>query len=63
MGIDPGVVKAFNTTFATAMATGQINGEKLAGLVAADDAEARAAVLGLVQELGCDPIDEFTRGE
>ena len=40
------VVKAFNTTFATAMATGQINGEKLAGLVAADDAEAKAAVLG-----------------
>ena len=51
------VVKAFNTTFATAMATGQINGEKLAGLVAADDAEAKAAVLGLVQELGFDPID------
>ena len=51
------VVKAFNTTFATAMATGQINGEKLAGLVAADDAEAKAAVLGLVQELGYDPID------
>ena len=51
------VVKAFNTTFASAMATGQINGEKLAGLVAADDAEAKAAVLGLVQELGFDPID------
>ena len=54
---DASVVKAFNTTFATAMATGQINGEKLAGLVAADDAEAKAAVLGLVQELGFDPID------
>ncbi|HEX8583119.1 MAG TPA: NAD(P)-binding domain-containing protein [Allosphingosinicella sp.] len=51
------VVKAFNTTFASAMATGQINGEKLAGLVAADDAEAKAAVLGLVQELGFDPVD------
>ena len=51
------VVNAFNTTFATAMATGQINGEKLAGLVAADDAEAKAAVLGIVQELGFDPID------
>ena len=51
------VVKAFNTTFASAMATGQINGEKLAGLVAADDAEAKTQVLGLVQELGFDPID------
>ena len=51
------VVKAFNTTFASAMATGQINGEKLAGLVAADDAGAKAAVLGLVQELGFEPVD------
>jgi hypothetical protein len=54
---DARVVKAFNTTFATAMATGQINGEKLAGLVAADDAEAKTQVLGLVRELGFDPID------
>jgi len=51
------VVKAFNTSFATAMATGEINGEKLAGLVAADDADAKAQVLGIVQELGFDPID------
>ncbi len=51
------VVKAFNTTFATAMATGQIKGEQLAGLVAGDDASAKAQVLGIVQELGFDPID------
>ena len=51
------VVKAFNTTFATAMATGQINGEPLAGLVAADDAVAKSEVLSLVQQLGFDPID------
>jgi predicted dinucleotide-binding enzyme len=51
------VVKAFNTTFAAAMATGQINGEPLAGLVAADDAEAKSQVLSLVQHLGFDPID------
>ncbi len=51
------VVKAFNTTFASAMATGQINGEQLAGLVAADDADAKAQVLDLVQQLGFDPID------
>jgi len=54
---DARVVKAFNTTFATAMATGQINGEKLAGLVAAENGEAKKQVLALVQELGFDPID------
>lgn len=51
------VAKAFNTSFATAMATGHMNGEQLAGLVAADDADAKAQVLGLVQQLGFDPID------
>ncbi len=51
------VVKAFNTTFAAAMSSGQINGEKLAGLVAGDDAGAKAEVLGLVQQLGFDPVD------
>ena len=54
---DAKVVKAFNTTFATAMATGQVNGEPLAGLVAADDADAKSQVLSLVQQLGFDPID------
>jgi predicted dinucleotide-binding enzyme len=54
---DAKIVKAFNTTFATAMATGQINGEPLAGLVAADDADAKSQVLSLVQQLGFDPID------
>ena len=51
------VVKAFNTSFAAAMATGHMNGEQLAGLVAADDADAKALVLGVVQQLGFDPID------
>lgn len=51
------VVKAFNTSFASAMATGEINGEKLAGLVAGDDAEAKAQVLGMVEAIGFDPID------
>jgi hypothetical protein len=54
---DAKVVKAFNTTFAAAMSAGQINGEKLAGLVAGDDADAKAAVLGLVRQLGFDPVD------
>jgi len=51
------VVKAFNTSFASAMATGEINGEKLAGLVAGDDAEAKAQVLSMVESVGFDPID------
>jgi hypothetical protein len=51
------VVKAFNTSFAAVMSTGQINGEKLAGLVAGDDADATAQVLGLVQQLGFDAVD------
>ena len=51
------VVKAFNTSFASAMATGEINGEKLAGLVAGDDTEAKAQVLSMVEAIGFDPTD------
>jgi predicted dinucleotide-binding enzyme len=51
------VVKAFNTSFASAMATGEIKGEKLAGLVASDDTEAKAQVLSMVEAIGFDPID------
>lgn len=51
------VVKAFNTAFASAMNGGRINGEQLAGLVAADDADAKRQVLTLVQQLGFDPVD------
>lgn len=51
------VVKAFNTAFASTMATGRIGDEPLTGLVAADDAEAKDTVLGLMQQLGFDPID------
>lgn len=54
---DSKVVKAFNTTFASTMATGRIGDKHLTGLVAADDADAKAVVLGLVGELGFDPID------
>ncbi|HEX8444779.1 MAG TPA: NAD(P)-binding domain-containing protein [Allosphingosinicella sp.] len=51
------VVKAFNTAFASAMNGGRINDEQLAGLVAADDADAKALVLTLVKQLGFDPVD------
>ena len=51
------VVKAFNTSLASAMDGGLIGGEQLAGLVAADDADAKKQVLALVEQLGFDPID------
>ena len=51
------VVKAFNTAFAHTMNGGRVGGDQLAGLVAGDDADAKAAVLSLVRDLGFDPID------
>jgi predicted dinucleotide-binding enzyme len=51
------IVKAFNTAFASAMSSGRINGQQLAGLVAANDADAKSKVLGLLEEIGFDPID------
>jgi len=51
------VVKAFNTAFAGSMATGRAGDVQLSGFVAADDEEAKARVLTLVEELGFDPID------
>lgn len=51
------VVKAFNTAFSSAMDGGKIGDRQLAGLVAADDKEAKKVVLGLVEQLGFDPID------
>ena len=51
------VVKAFNTAFAHTMNGGRIGDDQLAGLVAADDAEAKATVLSLAKDLGFDPID------
>jgi predicted dinucleotide-binding enzyme len=54
---DSRVVKAFNTAFASAMDGGRVGGEQLAGLVAADDADAKSQVLGLVEQLGFDPVD------
>ena len=51
------VVKAFNTTFATTLVGGVVRGEPLDVLVAADDDDAKAVVLGLVREGGLRAID------
>lgn len=51
------VVKAFNTVFAQSMGTGQVRGEPLAALVAADDAEAKRLVLDMARGIGFDAID------
>ncbi|MDW5562107.1 MAG: NADPH-dependent F420 reductase [Methanomassiliicoccus sp.] len=51
------VVKAFNTVFAQNQATGHIGEKQLAGFVAGDDPEAKAAVMSLLKDLGYDPVD------
>ncbi len=51
------VVKAFNTTFAGTLVPGQVAGQQLDVLVAADDAEAKQAVLALVEAAGLRGID------
>ena len=51
------VVKAFNTLFATNQADPIVDGVRLDGFVAGDDAEAKATVLALVESIGLDPVD------
>ena len=51
------VVKAFNTTGSGNMADAGYGGEQLAMLIAGDDAEAKAVVAGLAEELGFEAID------
>lgn len=51
------VVKAFNTTFAGTLVTGAAGGEPLDVLVAANDDDAKATVLGLVSDGGLRGID------
>jgi predicted dinucleotide-binding enzyme len=51
------VVKAFNTVFAQNQGSGQVGGEKLAGFVAGDDAEAKRTVLTMMTDLGYDAVD------
>ena len=51
------VVKAFNTTFAGTLATGEVDGQPLDVLVAADDESAKATVSQLVSDGGLRAID------
>ena len=51
------VVKAFNTVFAQHMATGSVEGERLSALVASDDDDAKAIVIGLARDIGFDAVD------
>ncbi len=51
------VVKAFNTLFASNQADPIVDGVRLDGFVAGDDAEAKATVLALVASIGLDPVD------
>lgn len=51
------VVKAFNTTFATTLVDGQVNGQQLDVLIAGDDSDAKDQVSQLVSDGGLRPID------
>jgi 8-hydroxy-5-deazaflavin:NADPH oxidoreductase len=51
------VVKAFNTALAARQADPSVSGLRVDGYVAGDDDEAKQAVLGLVEEIGFNPVD------
>jgi 8-hydroxy-5-deazaflavin:NADPH oxidoreductase len=51
------VVKAFNTTFARTLVEGEVGGQPLDVFVAADDDEAKSAVIGLVEGGGLRAVD------
>jgi predicted dinucleotide-binding enzyme len=51
------VVKAFNTTFATTLVKGEVEGHPLDVFVASDDDEAKATVMQLVADGGMRPVD------
>jgi 8-hydroxy-5-deazaflavin:NADPH oxidoreductase len=51
------VVKAFNTLFASNQADPTADGVQLDGYVAADDEQAKATVLELVESIGLNPVD------
>ena len=51
------VVKAFNTTFASALVAGRVGGLPLDVFLAGDDARAKAQVAALVSDGGMRPVD------
>jgi len=51
------MVKAFNTTFAKTLVSGNVNGQTLDVFIAGDDPEARATVSRLAEDGGLRPID------
>lgn len=51
------VVKAFNTTLAGVLRTGQVAGQPLDVFIAGDDADAKGKVAQLVQDGGMRPVD------
>ena len=51
------VVKAFNTTFARTLGTGEVSGTPLDVLLASDDEDGKRAVADLVEQMGLRPID------
>jgi predicted dinucleotide-binding enzyme len=50
-------VKAFNTTFAGTLASGEVAGQQLDVLIAGDDEEAKRKVSRLVESGGMRPVD------
>ena len=58
-GLFPGaaVVKAFNTTFASTLVAGEVNGQPLDVFVASDDPDAKQKVVGLIETGGLRPVD------
>jgi 8-hydroxy-5-deazaflavin:NADPH oxidoreductase len=50
-------VKAFNTTFATPLTSGEVAGHKLDVLIAGDDGDAKRKVAALARDGGLNPID------
>lgn len=50
-------VKAFNTTFANTLTSGEVAGQQLDVLIAGDDEEAKATVAALARDGGLNPID------
>jgi predicted dinucleotide-binding enzyme len=50
-------VKAFNTTFAGTLVSGEVGGQPLDVFVAADDEDAKQQVAGLIEAGGLRPVD------